>query len=209
MGYYPILLEMKERRCVVVGGGLVAERKAAALVEAGARVTVIAPTMTPNLVEWSQQRRIHTITRPYQMGDLAQYEIVFIATDDRQVNAAVYEEGKSRGVWVNAADDPSCCDFILPSVLRRGALTVAVSTGGESPALARAVREELENYFGTDYEVFATLAAEARTELRARGIAPDYGTWRKALTGEFRRWVARGERDRAKAFLLKELGATP
>jgi precorrin-2 dehydrogenase/sirohydrochlorin ferrochelatase len=208
MGYYPIFLELNERRCLVIGGGLVAERKVAALVQAGARVTVISPELTANLVDWSQQASIHAIGRPYRRGDLAGYEIVFVATDDPQVNAAVYEEGKSRGVWCNAADDPAHCDFILPSVLRRGALTVAVSTGAASPALARLVREELESYFSRDYEIVAELAAEVREELRARGIAPGYEKWRQALTGELKQWVTRGERRQAKNFLLKELGVT-
>jgi precorrin-2 dehydrogenase/sirohydrochlorin ferrochelatase len=209
MSYYPVFLEMKERRCLVIGGGLVAERKVATLVEAGARVTVIAPELTTNLAAWSQRESIHAITRAYRPGDLAGYEMVFVATDVPQVNAAVYEEGKSRGIWVNAADDPAHCDFILPSVLRRGALTVAVSTGATSPALARMVREELEGYFSRDYEVVAELAAEVREELRARGIAPGYEKWRQALTGELRQWVKRGERRQAKDFLLKELGAIP
>lgn len=207
MSYYPVFLEMKERRCLVIGGGLVAERKVAALVQAGARVTVIAPGLTVNLAEWSRQQSINAITRSYCAGDLAGYEMGFVATDDPQVNAAVYQEGKSRGVWVNAADDPAHCDFILPSVLRRSALTVAVSTGATSPALARMVREELESYFSRDYEIVAELAAEVREELRVRGIAPGYEKWRHALTGEFRQWVARGERREAKDFLLKELGA--
>ena len=208
MGYYPIFLELNERRCVVIGGGAVAERKVAALVQTGARVTVISPKLTANLADWSRQASIHAIGRPYRPGDLADCEIAFVATDDPQVNAAVYEEGKRRGVWVNAADDPTHCDFILPSVLRRGTLTVAISTGAASPALARTVREELENYFSDDYGIVARLAAEVRRELRARGIAPDYDTWHKALTGELRQWVRRGERRRAKAFLLKELGVT-
>lgn len=209
MSYYPIFLDLSDRRCAVIGGGAVAERKVAALVQAGARVTVIAPELTANLAKWSQQQNINAVTRPYRAGDLAGYEIVFVATDDRQVNAAVYEEGKRRGVWVNAADDPAHCDFILPSVLRRGALTVAVSTGATSPALSRIVREELESFFSPDYKIVAELAAEVREELRARGIAPEYEKWRQALTGELRQWVARGERRRAKNFLLKELGAIP
>ena len=206
MGYYPVFLELNERRCVVIGGGAVAERKVAALVKAGARITVISPELTINLAAWSQQQKIHAIARVYGAGDLAGYEIAFVATDDPQVNAAVYEEGKSRGVWVNAADDPKHCDFILPSVLRGGTLTVAVSTGAASPALARMVREELERYFSRDYEIVAELAAEVREELRARGIAPAYEKWRQVLRGELWQWVMRGERRQAKDFLLKELG---
>lgn len=205
MSYYPIFVEMKERRCLVIGGGVVAQRKVAALLQAGARVTVIAPAPTEDLTEWWRQKRIDLVPRDYRDGDLDGYAIVFVATDDGEVNAAVYAEGKSRGIWVNAADDPTRCDFILPSLLRRGPLAVAVSTGGASPALARMVREELENYFGRDYEIVAEAAAQAREDLRARGIAPDYQQWRRALA-HLREWVVQGGREE-KEFLVKELGA--
>ena len=206
MSYYPIFLEMKERRCLVIGGGPVAQRKVAALLQAGARVTVIAPALTKDLAEWSEQKCIDAVLRAYRNGDLAGYEIVFVATDDREVDAAVYAEGRSRRVWVNAADDPARCDFILPSVLRRGPLTVAVSTGATSPAMARMVREELESYFGRDYEIAAEAAAEAREELRVRGIAPDYEKWRQALVN-LKQWAGSGGRRERKEFLLRELGA--
>jgi precorrin-2 dehydrogenase/sirohydrochlorin ferrochelatase len=206
MSYYPIFLEMKERRCLVIGGGVVAQRKVAALLQAGARATVIAPALTADLAEWSEQKRIHAVSRAYRNGDLAGYKIVFVATDDREVNAAIYAEGKSRGVWVNAADDPARCDFILPSVLRRGPLTIAVSSGATSPGLARMVREELESYFDCDYEVVAEVAAEAREELQVRGIAPDYEKWRQALAN-LKQWAGRDGRREAKEFLLKQLGA--
>jgi siroheme synthase-like protein len=207
MAYYPIFVEMKERRCLVIGGGVVAERKVAGLVAAGARVTVIAPALTARLAEWSQEKSIDAMNRAYCAGDLDGYEIAFVATDDAQVNGAVYAEGKRRGVWVNAVDDSAHCDFILPSVLQRGALTVAVSTGATSPALARMVREELERYLNHDYAVVAELAAEVRAELHARGITPGYEKWRQALTGELRQWIRRGERRHAKDVLLKELEA--
>src|SRR5207245_1921238 len=112
------------------------------------------------------------------------------ATDDGAVSAEVASEGRRGGVWVNAADDPDHCDFILPSVLRRGALTVAVSTGGTSPALARAIREELETYFTDDYRVLARLAGEARRELRGSGATAD--AWRRALDPALRRLIAEG-----------------
>src|SRR5216684_636849 len=147
MGYYPIYVDMRRRRCLVIGGGVVAERKVASLVEAGAAVTVISPDITEQIARWSKSGAIDFLARRYQTGDLAEFELAFVATDDSKVNAAVYEEGKNRSVWVNSADDPEHCDFILPSIIRRGDLVVAISTGGESPALARAVREELDEYF--------------------------------------------------------------
>ena len=206
MSYLPIYLEIKGRRCLVIGGGAVAERKIASLLEAGADVTVISPDASETVARWSKNQSIHFIARCYQPGDLADTELAFVATDVGAVNAAVYKEGRERAVWVNAADDPGHCDFILPSVLRRGDLTVAVSTGGTSPALARTIREELELYFTPEYEMLVTLAAEVREELRAQGISLPFEAWRRALSGEVRQLLMRGDVARAKSLLLKELG---
>jgi precorrin-2 dehydrogenase / sirohydrochlorin ferrochelatase len=208
MGYFPISLEMTGRRCLVIGGGVVAERKIASLLEVGAEVAVISPEVTATISLWSKNDSIDLKPRPYRTGDLAGRELVFVATDDSQVNTAVYQEGKSRGVWVNSADDPAHCDFILPSVLRRGDLTVAVSSGGHSPALARTIREELEEHFTPEYEPLARLAAEARNELREQSITASFATWRRALSGEVRRLLVRGDWAQAKNHLLKELGAS-
>src|SRR5438132_1234499 len=139
-------------------------------------------------------------------GDAGQ-ALVFVATDDGAVNAEVASEGRRGGVWVNAADDPEHCDFILPSVLRRGTLTVAVSTGGTSPALARAIREELETYFTDDYRVLARLADEARRALRGSGATADADVWRRALDPALRRLIAEGREDEARARLLGRLRA--
>ena len=206
MGYFPIYLEMSGRRCLVIGGGEVAERKIAGLLEAGALVTVLSPDVTETIADWVKQKAISVTPRYYQPGDLAQFDLVFIATDDPQVNAAIYREGKSYGIWVNSADDPARCDFILPSVLRRGELTVAVSTGGHSPALARTIREELELYFTQEYESLAALAAEVRKELLQRSITVPFDAWRRALSGDVRQFLMRGELAKAKNQLLYELG---
>ena len=206
MSYFPIYLDMSRRRCLVIGGGAVAERKIAALLETGAEVTVLAPDVTDVVAGLSKQNAIRFTARCYEAGDLVGFELAFVATDDPQVNAAVYREGRSRGVWVNSADDPARCDFILPSVLRRGDLTVAVSTGGTSPALARTVREELELYFTQEYESLAKLAAEVREELSNRSITVPFETWRRALSGEVRQLLMHSDFTRAKSHLLKELG---
>jgi siroheme synthase-like protein len=206
MSYFPIYLDMSRRRCLVIGGGAVAERKIAELLETGAEVTVLAPDVTDVVAGLSKQNAIRFTARCYEAGDLDGFELAFVATDDPQVNAAVYREGRSRGVWVNSADDPARCDFILPSVLRRGDLTVAVSTGGTSPALARTVREELELYFTQEYESLAKLAAEVREELSNRSITVPFETWRRALSGEVRQLLMHSDFTRAKSHLLKELG---
>lgn len=208
MGYLPIFIEMKQRRCLVIGGGSVAERKIAGLLEAGATVTVISPDVSETIARWSKNKVIQLTARPYQPGDLAGHDIAFIATDDEGSNTTAYNEGRERGIWVNAADDPAHCDFILPSVLRRGDLTVAVSTGGGSPALARTIREELEIHLSREYEQLADLAAEARAELQKRSLSVPFETWRRALSGDVRQLLMRGEVARAKRHLFKELGVS-
>ena len=205
MGYYPIYVDMRRRRCLVIGGGVVAERKVASLVEAGAAVTVISPDITEQIARWSKSGAIDFLARRYRTGDLAEFELAFVATDDSKVNAAVYEEGKNRGVWVNSADDPEHCDFILPSIIRRGNLVVAISTGGESPALARAVREELDEYFTADYARVVEIASEVRLELRARSLSASADAWNQALKGNFRCLIREGRLEEAKKILLETL----
>lgn len=207
MGYYPIFLDMSDRPCLVIGGGPVAERKVEALLAVGARVTVVSPVATVRLESWAREGRIRLVARMYRLGDLDGYALAFAATDEGAVNGAVAGEGRAAGVWVNAADDPAHCDFILPSVLRRGDLVVAVATGGASPALSRAVREELEAYFTEDYAVLVEVVAEVRRELRERARVPHAEAWRRALDGDLRRLIAEGRREEAKGWLLWRLGA--
>jgi precorrin-2 dehydrogenase / sirohydrochlorin ferrochelatase len=144
---YPIFLDLSGRRCVVVGGGEVANRKTRKLLQARARVVVISPEIQPELESVAVE--IHR--RPYSEGDLEGAYLAFAATNVREVNAAVAREAKERGVPVNVADRPSEGDFALPSTLRRGRLQVAVSTGGASPTLARRIRGELEGAFGPEW----------------------------------------------------------
>ncbi len=144
---YPIFLDLSSRRCVVVGGGEVANRKARKLLQARARVVVISPEIGAELESVAVE--IHR--RPYREGDLEGAYLAFAATNSREVNAAVAREARGRGVPVNVADEPSEGDFALPSTLRRGRLQVAVSTGGASPTLARRIREELEEAFGPEW----------------------------------------------------------
>ncbi len=207
MGYYPIVLELAGRPCLVIGGGAVAERKVEGLLAAGATVTVVSPELAPGLAALVAAGRLRHVARAYRAGDLASAQLAFVATDDGVVNEAVAREGRERGVWVNAADDPAHCDFLLPSVLRRGDLVVAVATGGASPALSRAIREELEGYFTEDYAALAEVVAEVRQEMKARGRLPDAEAWRRALDGDLRRLVAEGRRDEAKARLTWRLRA--
>ncbi len=144
---YPIFLDLSGRRCVVVGGGEVANRKARKLLQARARVVVISPEIEPEL----ESVAVEVHRRPNREGDLEGAYLAFAATNAREVNAAVAREAKERGVPINVADKPSEGDFALPSTLRRGRLQVAVSTGGASPTLAQRIRGELEEAFGPEW----------------------------------------------------------
>ena len=207
MGYYPVFLEMKQRRCVVIGGGTVAERRVEGLVAAQAGVTVISPAITERLARLHEQGAIRHLAREHRPGDLTGCELAFVAMDDPELNAAACREARSRFVWVNSADDPAQCDFILPAVLRRGGLVVAVSTGGESPAVTRAIREELDEYIGSDYAQLVQIAGEVRKELRRKLIRPNAEAWNSALKGDSRRLIKEGKPEEAKALLLETLGA--
>ena len=206
MGYYPVSVDLTGRPCLVVGGGAIAERKVAGLVEAGARVTVVSPSLTPTLLELAAEARLHWRPREYVQGDAAGFSLVMVATDDRAVNRAVAAECRERGIWVNCADDPPRCDFILPSVFRRGAVTVAVSTGGTSPTMARLVREELDALLPDDVAPLTEVMAEVRRALSESGVSLDAARWRQALDGELRSLAAAGRTAEAHARLRERLG---
>ena len=159
---YPIFLNLDGKRCVVVGGGAVANRKARKLLQARAEVVAISPEVKPELESVATEVR----RRPYREGDLEGASLVFAATNRREVNAAVTREARGRGIPVNVADEPSEGDFALPSVLRRGQLQVAVSTGGASPTLARRVRYELESAFGSEWAGVVEALGRARRDGR-------------------------------------------
>ena len=203
---FPVMLDLEGRPCLVVGGGAVAARKIAALLEAGARVTVVSPTLCPAALDVARDGGLRWWPREYADGDVGGFALVMAATGDATANARVAAAARARSIWVNSADDPERCDFILPSVLRRGELTVAVSTGGASPAVARVVREELEEALPADYAALLDVVADARRALRKHGIALDFERWRDALDGELRRLVAMGRPAEARERLRERLG---
>jgi siroheme synthase-like protein len=204
---FPLFVELAGRPCVVLGGGSVAERKVAGLLEAGAVVTVVSPSLTPALATLVGAGRIAHIARGYAEGDLAGATLAFAATDDGVINAAVAREGRARGVWVNAADDPAHCDAILPAVVRRGAITIAVGTGGASPALARAVRERVELALPEAYGALAEIAGSVRRELRAAGRRASAEAWQEALRDGLRPLLEGRGRDEAARQLRARLVA--
>jgi precorrin-2 dehydrogenase/sirohydrochlorin ferrochelatase len=173
MNYYPIYLDVANRRCFVVGGGDVAERKVLRLLECGARVIVIGKTLSPALKVMTENGSIDWIEGDYDETHLRDAFLIIGATDRKEVNAKVSKDARGKGILVNIVDDPGKCDFILPSLFNRGDLTVAISTGGKSPALAKKMREELEGLYGPEYLVLLNLLGAVREKIRARGASSD------------------------------------
>jgi precorrin-2 dehydrogenase/sirohydrochlorin ferrochelatase len=165
MRYFPINLDVRGKPVVIVGGGAVAARKCQALLAAGARVTVIAPTLAGLLRELAENGRVTHLARKYSEGDLAGACLVFAATDTSKVNRAVANEAKINGIPADITDAPELGDFTSPAVINRGDLLITVSTGGESPALARKVRMELEKRYGPEYADLIKILGKVREKL--------------------------------------------
>ena len=206
--YYPIFLKIDGKKCVVVGGGKVALRKVRMLLECGAKVTVISPTMHQDLVPLVLDKAIRLIERDYEPGDLDGAAVVIAATDAEEINRSIAHEAKKRGILVNVADDPRKSDFIIPSFLRRGNLIVAVSTSGVSPALARKIRTKLEKSFGEEYATLLSIIGEVRSTIKEKGIIVDAEAWQEALDLDtLISLVEAGQREKAKTLLLSKLEA--
>lgn len=206
---YPVTLIVEGRPCLVVGGGAVAARKAAALVECGARVHLVAEQIGPEVrslaarsgsgpgrgaLDWEE--------RPYQRGEAARYRLVLTATDAPEVNRAVAADAEAAGVWVNAADDPDNCSFLVPAVGRQDPIAIAVSTGGASPALAGWLRDVLmggtAGPVGPEYAALAGLLAEHRDQIRASGRSTEGVDWRSVLDSDMLELIRNGRLDQAR-----------
>jgi precorrin-2 dehydrogenase/sirohydrochlorin ferrochelatase len=162
MKYYPLFLDLRSRPCLVVGGGTVAERKVETLLSAQGQVTVISPTLTPQLSVWAKDRVITVFQRAYRPGDLKGFVLVFVATDDAELHKHIADEAREAGVLLNVADQQEFCSFIVPAIVSRGDLTLAVSTGGASPALASKIRQDLERRYGPEYDMTLRVLARVR-----------------------------------------------
>ena len=202
---YPVNLVVSGRRCVVIGGGAVAARKAEGLSAAGADVVVVAP-------EISQAVRslpgVTVLEREYLSGDLDGAWLAVAATDDLEVNRRVHADGQAAKVWVNAADDPPACSFTLPAVVRRGPVVVAVSTSGYSPALAAWIREKVAEQLGPEVALLAEWLSEAREEMKATGRSTEDVDWRSALDSDMLELIRTGQvalaRERLQACLSSQ-----
>jgi len=173
MPYYPILIDLEGKKVVVVGGGSVAQRKIETLMEYGAAVYVITRELTPGLGKYVEEGKIKLIDQEFREDILDGAFVVIAATDDAVLNHRVSENARKRGLLVNVVDQPSECNFIVPSILRRGDLIIAVSTSGKSPALAKKVRRELERSFDSEYKALLILLGRLREEILAQDFSQD------------------------------------
>ena len=204
---YGAYLNLEGRRCVVVGGGAVAERKLGSLAGSGASTVVIAPVVTDGIRALAEAGACTLIERPYRRGDLAGAVLAFAATSDRAVNAEVLADARAAGVLVNSVDDPGRGDFSVPATVRRGDITVSISTGGRSPAFARQLREDLEDWLTPARVRLLDLLAEVRREIRAGGSRPPAEAWRRAVDRDVLLAIEAGDRPAARARLLEALAA--
>lgn len=206
MPTYPVSLVLQDRAALVVGGGAVATRKVEGLLPAGAHVTVVAPEVTEALRALADAGRCAWRAKAHDAADLSGADIVFVATDDEDVNARAYRDASGAHLMVNVADRPELCTFFLPSVLRRGKLSIAVSTEGASPLTARRLRRELEERIPAGFETYLDLLAAWRP--RAIAALPDEPArlrfWQQATDGRVQRLVQAADEEAAER-LLEEL----
>lgn len=206
--YYPVYIQLHDQPCVVIGGGKIAEGKVEGLLAAEAKVTVISPELTPQLQALSAQNRIAYISRVFQAGDLTGAFLVICATDQQEINHQVWQEATANHQLVNVVDDTPRCNFIAPSILRKGDLTIAISTSGKAPALAVRLKERLQQEIGPEYERFLELAGELREPL-ARHI-PDFESrkalWYELVDSEILDVLAKGDETTAREIISRVVG---
>ena len=206
--YYPVYIELREQPCVVIGGGKIAEGKVEGLLAAQANVTVISPDLTARLRGLLEEKQITYLARTYQPGDLTGAFMVICATDRAEINHQVWQEATDNRQLVNVVDDTPRCNFIAPSILRKGDLTIAISTSGKAPALAVRLKERLQHELGPEYERFLELAGELREPL-ARQV-PDFETrkalWYEIVDSEILEVLARGDESAAREIISRVVG---
>lgn len=163
---YPMMVDLSDRHVLVVGGGKVAERKILSLLAANANLIVVSPKVTSTIWSFKEKEQIKLYQRDYQTSDGAGCFLVIAATDQPLINRQVYEDAHERNQWINVVDQPSLCNFTVPSVVKRGKLTITISTEGASPALAKQIRQDLESEYGYEYELLLELTQEIRLRLQ-------------------------------------------
>lgn len=206
-GHYPVSLVVAGQPCLVVGGGPVAARKVEGLTDAGARVTVVAPRVVPTIERLATAvADVALERRRYRDGEAGAYRLVVTATGAPEVDAAVAADARAAGVWVNSADDAAHCTFLLPSVHRDGPVTVAVSTGGASPALATWLRRRVADACGDGLAALAELLEDARRRVQASGRPTGSVDWQALLDGPLPELVRQGRLEDARHLLDRAIG---
>ncbi len=206
MGYYPVFLDLRDRSCVVIGEDAEAREKAKALVEAGARVTVICRDIVDAFAEMAGRGEIALYTRPYQDGDLAGAFLAIAATThDRQLSEAIHREALQERVLLNVVDITELCTWIYPALVRRGDATIAISTNGRSPAMASFLRREVDRALPSEYAMLVDVLAEVREEIRNVGQRPPSQLWQDALDDDAVRDLLRSGDQRALHVRLREI----
>ena len=173
MRYYPVNLDIRNRNCLVVGGGDVGTRKVMTLLDCGAMVIVVSPAVTEKIEALSNKGLIKLERRGFEPTDLDQMFLVIGATDNPELNRQIHTGAERLGMLCNIADRPEVCNFILPAIVNRGDLIIAISTSGKSPAFAKTMRKDLEKKFGTEYAKFLTLMGGIRTKLLSEDHEPE------------------------------------
>jgi precorrin-2 dehydrogenase len=170
---FPLFLKLENRPCLVVGAGTVGEGKIAGLLEAEAKVRVVAPQATPQVESWAKTKELDWYQRPFQPADLEGMFLVIAATSSTPLHEQIFAETRRHGVLCNVVDVPHLCDFYYPAVVRRGPLQIAISTAGESPALAQRLRKDLEVQFGPEYEAWVTALGKVRSEIATKDMSAE------------------------------------
>jgi precorrin-2 dehydrogenase/sirohydrochlorin ferrochelatase len=208
MKYYPVHLDIKNRNCLVVGGGAVGTRKVNTLLACGARVTVVSPDPAQQLKKMAAEGSITLKERAYRTVDLEDMFLVIGATDDEMLNRQISEEAEQIGILCNIADRPEACNFILPSVVQRGDLVITISTSGQSPALAKRVRRKLEAQFGEEYADFLLLMGAIRKKLLSQAHEPEAhkALFNQLIDSDLIELLRTGQRKQLNLLLYKILG---
>jgi len=204
--FYPVFLNLKGKNCVVIGGGKVALRKVKMLLECGAVIKVIGTELCKELAELAENGKIIALRRKYQYGDLSGTYIAIAATDDAQINHKITREARRKSIPINIIDDPAGCDFIVPSSMHRGDITIAISTGGMSPALARKLRIKLETLIGDEFSILVNLIHEVRSKIKREGRKINNDSWQEAINLDLLLDLIRsGNTEKAKSTLWDNL----
>jgi precorrin-2 dehydrogenase/sirohydrochlorin ferrochelatase len=208
MKYYPIHLDIKNRDCLIVGGGAVGTRKVNTLIECGASVTVVSPDPTPELTKLASEGSVTLKKRAYRNDDLTGMFLVIGATDDERLNRQISKDAEQAQILCNIADRPEVCNFILPSIVCRGDLVITISTSGKSPALAKHLRQKLETQFGPEYADFLFLMGAIRRRLLSEAHEPEAhkALFNQLIDSDIIQLMQAGKTEEINSLLYKILG---